>query len=207
MWALIPMFRTLLSSSIISGLFWGEGRENLRIFGRRASAGTRGERRRYPMGPMKTAGILATALALLAAPAGAQESKCTAAKHSAAGEYARALEACRAKALKRGVAVDPACEPKALLKLEAQFEKAEKKADCAAESEEGIVAVVADGFIEDLAATLQRGSGVCCKLPTSCGWVTDPALCEAADGVPGASGTVCDASGECVAAPTAGGGC
>lgn len=151
--------------------------------------------------------ILAVALALLAAPAAAQESKCTAAKHQAAGEYARALEACRAKALKKGVPVDPACEPKALLRMEAQFAKAEKKADCAAESEEAIVATVADGFVGDLAATLQRGSGVCCKLPASCGWVTDPALCEGEDGVPGAAGTVCDGSGECVAAPVAGGAC
>jgi hypothetical protein len=155
----------------------------------------------------KAGGILAVALALLAAPAGAQVSKCTAAKHQAAGEYARAVEACRAKALKKGVPVDPVCEPKALLKMEAQFAKAQKKADCAAESEEAIVATVADGFFADLAATLQRGSGVCCKLPDSCGWVTDPALCEGEGGVAGASGTVCDGSGECVAAPETGGAC
>jgi hypothetical protein len=156
---------------------------------------------------MRTAGILATALALLAAPAGAQESKCTAAKHAATGDYARALEACRAKALKKGVEIDPACDAKALAKLEAQFAKAEKKADCVVSSEEDFAAAVTDEFVADLAATLQRGSGVCCKLPTACGWVTDPALCEGEDGVPGAAGTVCDGSGECVAAPVFGGAC
>ena len=78
----------------------------------------------------KALGILAVALAFLAAPAAAQESKCTAAKHQAAGDYARALEACRAKALKKGVPIDPACDAKALAKLEKQFAKAEQKADC-----------------------------------------------------------------------------
>jgi hypothetical protein len=155
------------------------------------------------------AGILAVALAMLAAPAGAQtESKCTAAKHQAAGDYARALEACRAKALKKGDALDPECDAKALEKLAKQFEKAEKKLDCVATSEGGIVAEVADQLMADLAATLQRGTGICCELEGACGWVTDPAHCAAIEGgVPGAQGTVCDGSGNCVAEPTFGGPC
>ena len=154
------------------------------------------------------AGILAVVLAALAAPAGGQTvSKCTAAKHQAAGDYARAREACRAKALKKGTAVDPECEAKALAAFEKRFEKAEAKADCAATSEGGLATAVTDGFVADLAATLQRGSGVCCKLAVSCGWVTDPALCADEGGVAGAAGTVCDGSGECVAAPAFGGTC
>jgi hypothetical protein len=153
--------------------------------------------------------ILALAIAFLAGPAGAETpSKCTAAKHQAAGDYARALEACRAKALKKGVAVDPDCEAKALASFAKGFAKAEKKLDCVATSEDAIVAEVADEFVADLAATLQRGSGVCCDLPGACGWVTDSADCVAIEGgIPGPEGSVCDGSGTCVGEPTSGGPC
>jgi hypothetical protein len=149
---------------------------------------------------------IAFALVILAAPAGAQESKCTAAKHQAAGEYARALEACRAKAVKRNVALDPACEAKALAAFEKRFAKAERKADCIATSEGGLAAEAAGQFVADLAASLERGEGVCCALTEGCGWVTDPTACAAFMGEPGPEGTVCDGTG-CVAAPAAGGPC
>jgi hypothetical protein len=155
------------------------------------------------------AGILALALAFLAAPAGAQTgSKCTAAKHEAAGELARALEACRAKAVKKGIDLDAECIAKALAAFDKKFAKAEQKLDCVATSEAGIVTEIADQLVSDLAATLHRGTGVCCELPGACGWVTDPAHCTAIEGgAPGAEGSVCDGSGNCVVEPTSGGPC
>lgn len=152
-------------------------------------------------------GILAIALALLAAPAGGQESKCTAAKHQAAGDYARALEACRAKALRKGVAVDPECDAKALAKLEKQFAKAEKKADCVVAGEDAFAAAVGEGFVADTRAVLEKGEGVCCDLPGPCGWVRDPAHCVTLGGTEGPPTSVCDGSGACVAEPASGGRC
>jgi hypothetical protein len=154
------------------------------------------------------AATIAVALVLVGFPAGAQESKCTGAKHQAAGAYARALEACRAKALKKGVPADPACDAKALAALEKQFEKAEKKSDCIVLGETGLAASAARGFVDDLHATLQRGSGVCCDLVGSaCGWVTDPADCVALGGTVGAANAVCGGGGDCTALPTEGGAC
>ena len=155
----------------------------------------------------KALGILAVALAFLAAPAAAQESKCTAAKHQAAGDYARALEACRAKALKKGVPIDPACDAKALAKLEKQFAKAEQKPDCIVTGEDAFAAAVGDGFVADTRAVLEKGQGVCCDLPVACGWARDPAHCTVHGGTEGPPGSVCDGSGTCVAQPASGGGC
>jgi hypothetical protein len=157
---------------------------------------------------MKSRILACAVLLVLGLPAGAQESKCTAAKHQAAGAYARALEACRAKALKKGVPADPACDARARAALVKQFEKAEKKADCIVTAEEGLAASAARNFVDDVHATVQRGSGVCCDLAgAACGWVTDPADCATLGGTAGAPNTVCDGGGGCTAEPTGGGAC
>ena len=153
---------------------------------------------------------MATLLAALAlAPAGARaDSKCTAAKHQAAGAYAKALEACRAKGVKKGSATDPECLARALAKLERSFEKAERKGDCVATHEQALAAGAADVFASDLLATLERGAGVCCDLPAeACGWTTSPENCTTAGGTVGTLGSVCDASGACVLQDAVGGSC
>jgi hypothetical protein len=133
------------------------------------------------------------------APAAAQPvpSKCNAAKYKAAGAYAQAIVACQAKAIQKGEGIDPGCLEKAGRKLQAGFEKAERKGDCngsdGAETAQGI----AIGFRIDLAGILppQR----CCALGGQiCGWAADATACTGAGGTPGAEGSICDGeSGLC----------
>ncbi len=62
--------------------------------------------------------LVGTLVILAPAGAGAQaESACTAAKHKQAGQYAQAVEGCRSKAVKKGLAVDAECLAKAGEKL------------------------------------------------------------------------------------------
>src|SRR5438477_9116992 len=76
---------------------------------------------------------LAVIFLITAGPASALgPNKCTSAKLKATGKKAQARAKCYAKAVQKGVTVDPNCTSKASLKFSTAFAKAETKGACIA---------------------------------------------------------------------------
>jgi hypothetical protein len=154
------------------------------------------------------AGTLVAAALVLgsAGPASGQdESKCSSAKYKAAGKYVQSQAGCRAKALARGKAVDPDCQPEAAEPFAKGFLKAEGKADCLTTGDEAAIQALADAFVADLIDALQPPR--CCSNNPTCFWVNDEGACTARNGTLGAPGSVCDGSTDCTAPPATPGDC
>jgi hypothetical protein len=122
----------------------------------------------------------------------------------AAAAYFTALSKCRSKAVAKAEALDPACADKAAQKLATAIAKAEGKGDCLTlESELPVsdpLAAAAEGIHLILAPT-------CCALAGSrCTWLSE-AGCSLFKGTLGAPGSVCSASGACIAPPAQAGPC
>jgi hypothetical protein len=112
---------------------------------------------------------------------------------------------------REGVAIEPACPTRALLKLQKAFAKADKKEDCIGNGDsvsvQGITDAYAAGLATDLLTPLR-----CCSLPFGAGadhciWVEDPGACTGPGGTVGAEGTVCNGDGLCIEPPAIGGPC
>jgi hypothetical protein len=152
-------------------------------------------------------GLLFCAAFAAPAVAGEPASKCAARQLKAAGRYAQAGAACRSKAAKAGAPVDPECEPIASQKLASRLEKAGAGDDCLAVSQDDLIQLLADGFLADLGAVIEPPPAACCESGPSCLWVPDAKRCNQLNGTPGAPGTVCAPSGDCVPPPIAPGPC
>jgi 5'-nucleotidase len=108
----------------------------------------------------------ATLVAASAPPAEAAGSKCTQKKIQAAGKKAMSKATCHAKAVSKGIAVDPACLTKAETAFTKAFASAEKKADCIAGiGDDPTIETRVDAFVDDLA----------CDLGGECAQATTPA--------------------------------
>ena len=156
--------------------------------------------------------LLLVAIALSPAPGAAQSaSKCTAQKYKAVGKYAQALARCRAATLAKGLPADSLCGAKALLQLQKAFAKAEQKGDCLGTRDQSFAAGETEHYFEGLAPVLESQL-FCCSFagfsPTACAWLETAEACTGGlGGTVGAEGSVCDATGGCIAPPTSGGGC
>jgi hypothetical protein len=153
--------------------------------------------------------LLVLGVVCVAAPAAAQNgpSKCTAAKTKASGAYVLALANCQAKAIAKGVTVDPLCEAKALSKLQKAFSNAEKKEDCLERGEVDFVQKQGEDFRKST-ATVVEAEPICCAIGLSCLYVTTEFDCVSGyDGTVGFAGSVCTGDGSCGVAPATGGSC
>ena len=157
---------------------------------------------------MRTLALAIGFTLLGAAPAWAQAvpSKCNAAKLKATGAYVQAILGCQAKGVQKGASLDRTCIEKALAKLEKAFEKAEKKGDCGGSGSVTTAQSQADAFRISLGEALLPPR-ICCAFTDLCGWEADAASCNTDGGTPGAEGSSCDGSGDCVAGPPASGPC
>jgi hypothetical protein len=157
----------------------------------------------------RAARVLAFALALVAAPAGAGDgpippSKCTAAKHAAYGRYVSGQEACIAKGRKRGGALSVECFEKNAAKLAKALASAEKKGDCVQLGNAALVLSVSDLFESQLTGILET-EAICCEITGRCAYTQNAGQCLNYGGTAGAAGTTCSGTGACVAeAPTPG---
>lgn len=149
-------------------------------------------------------GVLAAALP---EPSGA--SRCASQKISASGVYVRALSRCAARAVRKGEAPDVLCLARAEQKLFARIEKAERKADCPTLGDAiPLQDVLDDGAGDARDAVETATTSVCCETPGYCVYAADAASCTTqVGGTPGAPGTLCEASGACVAPPATAGNC
>jgi hypothetical protein len=91
--------------------------------------------------------------------AGAQ-SKCSSAKTKTAGKGAAGVGKCFAKAIGKGVAVDPACTSKETGKISSGFTKAEGKGDCLAPNgDAGAITAKVNALVDDLHQAVNSGAG------------------------------------------------
>jgi hypothetical protein len=80
--------------------------------------------------------------------------KCTGSKLKATGKKAAAKLKCHEKAIKKGIAVDPACLAKAEEKFADAFAKAEAKGGCLTTGDTGSIEGLVDTFVDDAVAAL-----------------------------------------------------
>ena len=155
------------------------------------------------------AALAAGGVTALPTPASAQlQSQCASLKLKAAGSYFDALAKCEAKAAGKGEAADPLCVAKALTKLPERFTKAQRKDDCNTFGDAGHAEDVLSDAASDLFELLEEPPEVCCATSSGvCAWTVDEDACTDLNGVAGAPGSVCDASGGCVAPPGTAGPC
>lgn len=112
--------------------------------------------------------VLGTLLLILPAGPGRATTtpvqRCAAAKRKLAGKELAALTLCDAKAVGKGVAVDPACQSKAMNAFATAWGKAEtKKGGCSTTNDETAIENLVDG-----SRTYLEGSLVLAGLPSSC---------------------------------------
>jgi cysteine-rich repeat protein len=86
--------------------------------------------------------------------AGAQASKCTAAKFKEAGKKIGTKTKCHAKAVSKGLPVDPACIQKAEDKYASGWVKAEAKGDCVTGGDAEAIEAKVDALLADLNSSL-----------------------------------------------------
>ena len=164
--------------------------------------------------------LLAVALAIVVTAALAATSanaavdpanQCAASKQKAAAKKLSDKVKCHGVAIKKGVAVDPACLTKAETKFDAAFAKAELKGGCATTGDAAAVEAFIDGVLSDLLAALPGAGGVTTTtstttttttLPTvNCDALNDCGLCVACTQEPGgacvAANAACNASTDC----------
>ena len=101
----------------------------------------------------------------LGAPASVEASRCAVAQYGAAAKNVQMKAACRAKAAKRGEALDPDCTSKADAVLAKKWEKAQRLNDCAKPTSTDEIADLADGFTRDLRNRLE---GFFCESHDDC---------------------------------------
>jgi len=148
--------------------------------------------------------LLALLFAAAASPAHAQtESKCTALKLKAAGEYFAAVSKCRSKGVAQGEGSDPMCVVDASDRLARRISKAERRGDCLTTEVELPVSGVLDQAVDAVHLVLVP---TCCDLGNQCTWLSED-FCLTRLGTPGGPGTVCGGSGDCVAPPAQAGPC
>ncbi len=149
----------------------------------------------------------------LAVPTTVAASKCASLKYKAVGAAALRRAKCKAKAVRRGEAVDPLCLAKADAKLAALFTRAERHGDCLTTDDEADLRMIADTFISQAMSALEPpppavaccaiGGGLCILAPISV-----IQNCIDVGGTPGAPGDVCDAgTGTCQPPPSTLGPC
>lgn len=149
-------------------------------------------------------GALLALLLAAAGPAHAQtESKCTSLKLKAVGEYFAAVSKCRSKAVAKGESSDPMCVVDASDRLARRISKAERRGDCLTTEVELPVGGVLDQAVDAVHIVL---APTCCDLGDQCAWLSED-FCLSLFATPGAPGTVCGGSGECVAPPAQAGPC
>lgn len=157
-------------------------------------------------------GILLTTLVLLAlptAPARAQ-SRCAQLQYAAAGEAARGKTACASRAAALGGGIDAACLALVDARLARRWARAVARGDCLTSAGAAAAQGVVDAFLASLdQLLLAPPPRHCCDTGERCfaGPSLDLSSCELElSGTLGAPGSVCDASGDCVA-PGTGGSC
>ena len=101
----------------------------------------------------------------LGPPTLAEASRCAVAQYGAAAKNVQMKAACRAKAAKRGEALDPDCTSKADAVLEKKWEKAQRLNDCVEPTSTEEIADLADGFTRDLRNRLE---GFFCESHDDC---------------------------------------
>jgi len=153
--------------------------------------------------------VLALVIAGFAAPQAVAQSKCSSAKWKTVGKRMSDQAKCESKALKKGVAVDPACEAKGDARYAKGFGKAEAKEDCLTLDDETHVVGHADEFLADMAVLLDPPDELCCFGTSQCVMARTAEDCTGfLGGTVGPANTVCaGATGACVPLPGAGGNC
>jgi hypothetical protein len=133
------------------------------------------------------------------------QSRCASLKYKAAGRYAQAIAACRARKLAKGAPlVEQDCLVKARAKLDQAFARAEKKGDCLGTGDQDYAAEETQDYLATLPPILE-GSQRCCTLQAvdQCTWASDEEECDAfPGGLLGPPGSFCDGvTGGCVSPP------
>jgi hypothetical protein len=132
-------------------------------------------------------------------------SRCASLKYKAAGRYAQAIAACRARKVAKGLLlVEQDCLLKARTKLDQAFARAEKKGDCLATGDQDYAAEETQAYLATLPPILE-GRLRCCTLLAAdqCTWTEDEEECDAfPGGTLGPPGSFCDGpTGGCIAPP------
>ena len=163
--------------------------------------------------------LLITAIAILMMPIGlppgalAQaQSQCTALKYINAGRAVLKKAKCRAKALKKGLEVDPECLRAADARLVAKWARAEARGDCISSTDLALVESAVKAYNDEIEDALEPTPVLCCEFPDDTCWMgpglVDPPGCSEFFATTGPPGSVCDgATGNCVTTTPAPGPC
>lgn len=103
---------------------------------------------------------------------------CAVAKQKAAAKMLSDEVKCHGTALKKGVAVDPACLMKAETKFDASFVKAEAKGGCVTTSDATTIKAILYGTLDDLLLNIPPTTTTT-TLPATCSLDDSFAACEA----------------------------
>jgi len=132
-----------------------------------------------------------------AATSSADPSKCDAAKVKAAGKKAAAKANCYAKAIQKGLPVDPACLTKAEQKFDASFQKADTKNDnCTNLGDSVAVEATVDQCLADLVAQVSTTPTTTLPGPSCTNGMQDGTETDVDCG--GGSCPACAVGGQCV---------
>jgi hypothetical protein len=109
------------------------------------------------MGRSVVATVVVLGLAFAARVDAAPAQRCAAAKRNAAGRTIAGLTGCDAKAVGRGVAVDPECAARMRVKFARAWRKAEAKGACATAGDQDAILAKVDAHDADLEERLVTG--------------------------------------------------
>lgn len=154
--------------------------------------------------------VVVAVVTLVAASARAQ-SRCAQLQYAAAGEGARRKADCAARAAALGAPLDARCLALADERLARRWARAVARGDCLTPADAAAARRVVDDFLASLTQLVTPAPPRhCCDTGERC--FGSPSLdlssCELElSGTLGPPGSVCDASGDCVAPPGTGGAC